>query len=297
MRQQPLVIYHGKCYDGFTAAWVFRKFRGEAEFVGVNYGDTTHPDCKGRDVWMIDFSYPREIMKEIIVQSMTTTVLDHHKTAEHELNGIQTEIRMEKKVQRESDRIIFDMTRSGAGMIFDFLEDEISRKRGLKPPRFNGQRAEWLVDYVEDRDLWRNKLFRSREVNAWISAVPMTFEDWDSLSALTIADAASRGDNVLAYQKQYGEKVLVSARTEKLGLHDVPAVNLQYVNCSEYLGLLAERNPDAPFVVGYFRRADGKWQFSLRSRGEFDVSDVAKQFGGGGHKNAAGFGMATFPWV
>jgi nanoRNase/pAp phosphatase (c-di-AMP/oligoRNAs hydrolase) len=30
-------------------------------------------------------------------------------------------------------------------------------------------------------------------------------------------------------------------------------------------------------------------QFSLRSRGELDVSAIAKKLGGGGHKNAAGF--------
>jgi single-stranded DNA-specific DHH superfamily exonuclease len=34
---------------------------------------------------------------------------------------------------------------------------------------------------------------------------------------------------------------------------------------------------------------DGNVKFSLRSNGDFDVSGIAKQFGGGGHKNAAGF--------
>ena len=43
-------------------------------------------------------------------------------------------------------------------------------------------------------------------------------------------------------------------------------------------------------------RADGRWQFSLRSEGEFDVSAVAQQYGGGGHRNAAGFNAATLPW-
>ncbi|HEY6554426.1 MAG TPA: phosphohydrolase, partial [Vicinamibacteria bacterium] len=45
----------------------------------------------------------------------------------------------------------------------------------------------------------------------------------------------------------------------------------------------------APFVVGWWRRADGLFQYSLRSRGEFDVSAVAMGYGGGGHRNAAGF--------
>ena len=34
---------------------------------------------------------------------------------------------------------------------------------------------------------------------------------------------------------------------------------------------------------------DGRFKFSLRSKGELDVSKIALKFGGGGHKNGAGF--------
>ena len=34
---------------------------------------------------------------------------------------------------------------------------------------------------------------------------------------------------------------------------------------------------------------DGRYKFSLRSKGELDVSKIALSFGGGGHKNASGF--------
>jgi len=51
-----------------------------------------------------------------------------------------------------------------------------------------------------------------------------------------------------------------------------------------------------PFAVGWFQRCDGMFQYSLRSRGEVDVSEVAKRFGGGGHVKAAGFVSAKPPW-
>jgi phosphoesterase RecJ-like protein len=39
----------------------------------------------------------------------------------------------------------------------------------------------------------------------------------------------------------------------------------------------------------FFKEAgDGHWRVSLRSKGEIDVGRVARSFGGGGHKNAAG---------
>ena len=39
----------------------------------------------------------------------------------------------------------------------------------------------------------------------------------------------------------------------------------------------------------WFERADNQIQFSLRSIGDIDVSEIAKVYIGGGHKNAAGF--------
>ena len=47
--------------------------------------------------------------------------------------------------------------------------------------------------------------------------------------------------------------------------------------------------PESAFSASYCDRADGLRTYSLRSNGEFDVSVIAKQFGGGGHRNAAGF--------
>ncbi|KKK83930.1 hypothetical protein LCGC14_2788440, partial [marine sediment metagenome] len=43
-----------------------------------------------------------------------------------------------------------------------------------------------------------------------------------------------------------------------------------------------------PFAGCYWDTPEGR-VFSLRSAGDFDVSAIAKQYGGGGHKSAAGF--------
>ncbi len=46
-------------------------------------------------------------------------------------------------------------------------------------------------------------------------------------------------------------------------------------------------------IVAYFREKDGKIRVSLRSKNEIDVSNIAKEFNGGGHKNAAGLSVDT----
>ena len=77
------------------------------------------------------------------------------------------------------------------------------------------------------------------------------------------------------------------AFTAEIGGYMVPVVNAPYIFASELAGALAEDHPFA--ATYYFNGKEEVW--SLRSRGEsgIDVSDIAQQYGGGGHKNAAGF--------
>jgi len=257
---KTLVLYHDDV-DGFTAAWiVWRAFDHEIEAVPVNYGQPP-PDVTGRDVLIVDFSYPRATLLDMKAKATSLRVFDHHKSAQQDLAGL--------------DFCVFDMDRSGAQLVWDEL-------MGGKRPT--------LVDHVGDRDLWRFKLPFSREINAWIHCRPQTFEVWTMLAHDIDHDhdnivVAGRGAvaNIEAYvtaMKRYARVV------EFCGYH-VPVVNAPGPNASEVLGALAEDG--YPFAVGYFQRSDGRWQYSLRSRGDFDVAELARFFGGGGHKNAAGF--------
>ena len=264
----PLFIYHKNCFDGFTAAWVFRLLVGEAGWWPATYGDKP-PQTEGREVWIVDFSYPRDEMFAIAAVAKTLYVLDHHKTAEADLFGLKAQL------------VRFDMKRCGSSLLWDELAPHTPRP--------------WLVEYVEDRDLWRQALPDTKAVTAWIAAQPMTFEAWDEMQSDGRAECASRGAAVLRYIEQYGRKAREQARFETIYGQRVPTMNLPYMNCSEHVGALLEEHPEAEFAAGYFRRADGRWQFSLRSK-TFDVSEVARSFGGGGHAGAAGFDVDRLPW-
>src|SRR2546422_4504114 len=39
----------------------------------------------------------------------------------------------------------------------------------------------WLLQYVQDKDLWAWKLPNSREINAGLNSYPYDFKVWDSL--------------------------------------------------------------------------------------------------------------------
>lgn len=291
-----MVIYHGGCNDGFCAAWLAHWAWPEAEFVPAQYGQEP-PDVAGKRVLIADFSYKRPVMRQILSSAHAVTVLDHHRTAEAELAGIADEFTMRPDLianppGSELPRIWFDMDKSGArlmwewmgrnaiGVIADPATGSIEHITDLDEPP-------WIVDYTEDRDLWRWALPDSREVNAALSSYPMTFDEWDRLAELGHESLIPEGRAILRYQSKVVEDHVRKVVPITVAGHVVPAVNAT-VLFSEIAGTLAD---SAPFGVAYFDRADGKRQYSLRSRGEggIDVSEVARQFGGGGHKNAAGF--------
>lgn len=259
------VIYHANCVDGFTAAWcAWRKFGDVALYQDAQYGDEP-PDCAGQDVVIVDFSYPRAVLERIAKTANSLLVLDHHKTAQSELEGLPY--------------CTFDMARSGAGLAWDELH-------GNPRPR--------LVDYVEDRDLWRWALPDSKAASAYISTVRRTFDDWHGLhidftNSRSFEQCLQAGSAVLRSIDGYVDHLAPQYREVMIGGHLVPCINTTYA-ASELIGRLAEDCAGrAPFAAGWFQKQDGSFVYSLRSRGGFDVSEVAKQYGGGGHKAAAGF--------
>lgn len=257
-----IVIYHASCADGFTAAWcAWLKYGDDAEYLPAQYGDEP-PDVTGKDVLIVDFSYPRAVLLDMELQKpRSLRILDHHKTAQEALRGLSF--------------AKFDMNRSGAGLAWDELH-------GLPRPV--------LVDYVEDRDLWRWKLSASREVSAWLGSFDFDFDTWNDLhDQLSIPGnfqgIVQSGSAILRSADRHAAHMCKQAGRAVVGGYFVPFINTTSLT-SEIVGKLAE---EATFACGWFQRSDGKFVYSLRSRDGFDVSVIAKQYGGGGHPGAAGF--------
>jgi len=253
-----LVLYHAFCADGFGAAWAaWRRLGGEASYVPVQHGVPPPEIPSGSEVYILDFAYSRAEIEAIHGRASSLRVIDHHRTAEEELRGL--------------DYAIFDNEKSGAVLSWEFFHP--------------GEPVPEILRYVMDRDLWLHRLPRSREVFAGLSSYPMDFEVW---TALDSAKLAEEGAIVLRYQGELVALLCSSARMEDLAGYRVPVVNAPVLG-SEVGEKLLKRYPEAPFVAIYFDRGDGKRQWSLRSREDFDVAAIARLFQNGGHRQAAGF--------
>lgn len=267
-----IVIYHSPCMDGFTAAWACWLAHPDWEFVKGVHGEPP-PNVKNKNVFLLDFSYKRYTMMEVIADSLTTTILDHHVSAQKDLDGLDKDV-----LNSENCHIVFDMTKSGAMLAWEFFHHH-------KP-------APALVRYVQDRDLWKFVLPDSRSVSAALFSYEYSFEQWNELLARldgtryysTVSDGIAIERK---HQKDIAELLAICAHPFTLAGYEVKIANLPYTMASDGAHQLAN---GAPFGATYYIDKNGFYQFSLRSTDKgVDVSEIAKKYGGGGHKHAAGF--------
>ena len=265
---KPIVIYHGNCADGFGAAWVFRECGDrEYEFHPGVYSDAP-PDVEGRDVYLVDFSYKRQVVEAMRERASRIVLIDHHKTAVDDLHPL---------IASKAIESLCSMEHSGAVLAWQWFNGLF-----IEPPQ--------MLLHIEDRDLWRFALPYTREIQACVFSHPYDFKVWDTLIAAgpdEINGFIREGQAIeRKHHKDVAELVGVTQREMVIGTYAVPVANLPYTLTSDAGHLMAKGKP---FAACYWDTPEGR-VFSLRSTDDgLDVSEIAKAYGGGGHRNASGF--------
>ena len=265
--------YHANCFDGFGAAYAAWRALGTSEtvFEPVWY-ERPPPELPAQldELVLLDFTYSRPVLERLRDQVDRLVIIDHHATAQAELEGFECDVK------------IFDLDCSGAYLSFHHYNPDVPAD---DVPR--------LYRYLQDRDLWRFWLPKSREVNAYIKSFPYCFSTWSKIEAvmeLNLEGCIREGEAVLRLQARTVEMICNEASIRELAGHRVPTVN-STAFWSEVGHELLERYPGSQMVAAYCDLSNGRRKYSLRSRDGFDCSAVARQFGGGGHTKAAGFSI------
>lgn len=268
-----VVLYHAKCDDGFGAAWsAWRKFGSRASYVPLEHQKSPPPGLKGKELYFLDFTYPIPITQKLIQENKGVTAVDHHISA--------------KKAVLSTHKHLFDIKHSAAVLSWKYFHP------GRPVPR--------LLKHIEDIDLWKFKLMHTREIIAYLETQPFDFKVWTNI-ADGLEDASTRkkyieeGGLILVFQERLIEHIAERAELVSFAGRNVLAVNSPVFN-SQIGHILVKRHPPLGLI---WSATSGAIRVSLRSKGNVDVSKIAKRFGGGGHKNAAGFSLkegAKLPW-
>ena len=280
MFHQPTVIlYHGKCPDGFGGAYAaWKKFGDAADYLPVDHGDAPPEGLEGRDVYLVDFCYEKaDQMDKLARTTKRLVVLDHHKSSR-------------ELVEKAPERV-YDEKRSGATIAWDYFHS------GTPIPR--------LMRYIEDGDLYRYALPETRDVFSYLFVLPDEFPAWDKL-VRGLEDDAQRAaimEKAGAYTEFFealGNASIKRAKKVRFEGYEVYfAVTHPDITMKSFVGHeLYTKLP--PFALVVTAHPNG---FGVSIRGDntlVDVSKIAEKYGGGGHPGAAGFFIPngeTMPWV
>lgn len=311
---KPLVIYHGGgCADGFGAAFAsWLKFGDEAEYLPMDYRETFADDLDygQRDVYILDFSFPREVMDSLFKYAKRVVWLDHHASVFKDwgvpLDDVADELTL-GLVQPNDHTVVLDNNKSGATLAWNYFHP------GTKVPM--------LIRHIDDYDRWQFEIPGTKAIARAIRQYDFTFENFrhfkDSLHHHGNACYLyAEGGAILRAHEQNVQTALKQAQKCEVQWGELfatadntPAVRKGFEVGGYSKGFAETRTGlacNAPaflasdlghelalksctFGLVWYAASDLRVHCSLRSNGDYDVSAIAKAFGGGGHRNAAGF--------
>lgn len=277
MSEKPhtVILYHAGCPDGFGAAYAaWKKFGTDAEYIPVMHGFPPPEDLEKRELFFVDFCYPQDVMDTLLKKAESVTVLDHH------LGN--------RDVVESIPQHVFDKDRSGATIAWSFFHPE------TPVPLF--------LRYVQEGDLYTFRLPDSHAVLSYCYAQPFHFEAWDSLATRMGDDAErakiiERGTIYAEYHDILVEQMANKAKLVLFEGHECYLANTASMFASDLGNNLAKKRPPMGIVVKLFGE---DLHVSLRSLKPFDVSEIARKYGGNGHPQAAAFLLRwgdKLPWT
>lgn len=257
------ILYHDGCYDGFGAAWAaWKKFGEDAIYIPTHYSTPFPDEVRGKTVYLVDFNYPLDRMREFKKIAKRVVVIDHHIGNKDSLP--------------EADEYLFDINHSGAFLSWQYFHPNIAAPK--------------LMLYVEDKDLWTFVIPESRPIHQALESYPMDFKVWDKIAGeLETPEGQekylSEGNTLIRRtEKLVGEMV---KRAEEISFEGYQCLMVNSSTAVDEIGnALVQKKP--PIGIVWSRRGN-RITVSLRGDGTVDLSVVAKTYGGGGHPKAAAF--------
>lgn len=275
-----VVYYHANCNDGYTAAWVaWKKFGEDCILSPFTYGEpqATYPGQAIDHIYYLDCSATQESYEHVskVHQYAPVTVLDHHLTALRRY----TDDPSVEAIQKTDGmlKVIIDMNKSGASLAWNYF--------------FTGDPTPPLVAYVEDYDLWRFKKQATAAVAKYLTIIEFSPKAWESVNLRLARDGVDAGDlyrqgeAIVRFEQKIANKL--AEKAEAITIDDQPGwlVAAPGLLASVVGNTLAT---ETEFGACWTVKDSQHVLLSLRSIGDIDVSAIAKRYGGGGHRNAAG---------
>ena len=284
-----IVVFHYPCQDGLVSAWITHLFhtmhKESIELYPIQHGTSLNVErLKSKKVLFCDYAPANEYLDILEKDCTSILILDHHITSANRIT---------------KPYAYFDMERSGAGIVWDYF--------------FGGIRPDF-INWVEDRDLWKWKYTESAKFYAGIQMVLSTLKYDDYIGMFNILDELYNFPSKTTYYVEMGDLINRSIQQKASSIAynhskksdryitEMREYNICIVNCStdiiSEVGSILTKDYNFDFAVLWrYNHPASEYIVSLRANNMADVSEIAKQYGGGGHKNAASFSTKINPII
>ncbi|MDD5705962.1 MAG: hypothetical protein PHR35_08560 [Kiritimatiellae bacterium] len=299
-----MIIYHHNDNDGRCAAWMIarRCKRDAVRLVECDYRAV--PDLgliePNEIVCILDYSFKPLDMEGILRRTQRVVWIDHHKSAIEELQAgdFDDPFHGWRDVEKSATWLTWNYLEKAWG---NCPEWPINRPvlSGIARETAAVDRPPYVVVLVDDYDTWRHMYPESRLFNlgSQIQDTAPRAGFWERclLEVGAVHAVVTNGAAIASYEKarnarslaEYGYWAILSMKESPWGV-----LCLEGVRGIDAFGEYALKR--LPLLAAY--RHDGqRFHVSLYSS-MVDVSKIAQQYGGGGHKGAAGFSCERLPW-
>lgn len=274
IKKQIVILYHADCNDGFGAAWAaWKKFGDTAAYLAVHYSEPVPEGLKNKEIYFLDFCYDGPEMNRLMKENKRVTAIDHHVTREH--------------IVKQTEQYAYAVDHSGAVLAWKYFHPK------KEIPK--------LLLWIEDSDLWKFAVPHTHEVITFLKGKQKELKLWDKL--VRQAQNTTQRKAMIAkgaMLREFEEVLIQKIIDQSITPAEFEGYKTFVVNGalwrSEIGNMLTKQLP--PIGIVWVEK-DGKRIVSLRSIGDTDVAKIAEKYGGGGHKNAAGFTISTSkptPW-
>lgn len=305
------VISHGypdgPCPDGISAAMLVKDVLPDAEIRFLAHNTKEHAELPARPAMMfVDIVPPAARVAAFVAAG--AIVLDHHKSS----RGL-VELFKDKGVFGDEEA---EPGVSGAVLAYRHVWSALipfiplqsrSASRSAwracngfwEDGRYEAQRVRAFAELAGVRDTWQTKDERWRKATIQAKVIrffsPEEWLDGDPLNEKRLNTRLETLGETLMRRDEEHSRSLIASAFRFSNAHGVRVVVLPSTLISDAAEAL---RGEADVVVGFAYRVeknDPQLRLSFRSRGAFDVSNIAKRLGGGGHTNAAGCALAADP--
>ena len=268
--------YHHNDLDGrCAAAVVFSVADKTMKFIELDYHNEVDIDAikKNEKIIIVDFSFKPEVMEKILEKTKDITWIDHHKTADEYVYSQPI----------EGLRITENKKFAACELTWMYYYQNFPLPEAVK---LIGDRDKWAWNYGEKTLLFNlgMEIYPQDPTDAnWGKLLHNDIALIDEISNAGKTCVRYRDAVCLDYRNAYGFEALFEGRKcYAQGL---------YMFGSEAFG---DKINTYPICISFEFTGD-KWIVGLYST-TIDVGEIAKKYGGGGHKGASGFVTQSLPF-